>query len=172
MTVPNTPEVSVSKHHLPRWRRKPVAKALTRRPLPPRRAPEAHKQVYNEMQAFLVALLAFLIIARLAAGAAAPIAMPGDRIVYGHQSWAAPPLIVQAREVAGPWAKPGTACRLDVPAMARRPGALTVLAVRPDGVMLDWAGGAAAPADCRDGTTLLVSDVDYTRLQHAQQPKR
>jgi hypothetical protein len=38
--------------------------------------------------------------------------------------------------------------------------------------MLDWAGGAAAPADCRNGTTLLVSDVDYTRLQHAQQPKR
>ena len=47
-------------------------------------------------------------------------------------------------KLASPWAKPGRHARSISPMMAREGGALSVLAVRKDGVMLSWAGGPTA----------------------------
>ena len=51
---------------------------------------------------------------------------------------------------------------------------MTVLAVRQDGVMLSWAGGATAltSAACRGGQSVLVADANYSQLLAAQKPLR
>jgi hypothetical protein len=120
-------------------------------------------------------LAAARIIIALAAGAS-QIATVGDRLAVNPASVSpvAQALAVPARQVADPWAPPGAACRLSLAAMQHPGGTLTVMAVRQDGVMLSWAGGATAPgqADCHAGATpLLVADADYSLLLAAQPAK-
>ncbi len=153
----------------PGRRAKPAAKAI------PRPAPgDAAEPDFHGVLA--ACLLAAVLVIRLTMGAtAADVAVPGDRVVLGYGTWKVPQIIVPARHVAGPWQPAGAACKLDVPVMSRRPGALTVLAVRPDGVMLSWAGGPTARggSDCRaGGESLLVSDSDYLSISTVQSPKR
>jgi len=151
-------------------RAKPAAKAI-RRP-----APETDETGSDFSSVAAACVLAAVLVIRLTMGAsAASVAVPGDRVVFGYGTWQVPQVTVPARHVAGIWQKPGTACRLSVPMMSRRPGALTVLAVRPDGVMLSWAGGptARAGSDCHaGGGSLLVSDSDYLSISTVQSPKR
>ncbi len=154
----------------PGRRAKPAAKAI------PRRATESGATDFDFHTTVAVCLLAAVLVIRLTLGAsAASVAVPGDRVVFGYGTWQVPQITVPARRVAGIWQKPGAACQLNVPVMSRRPGALTVLAVRPDGVMLSWAGGPTARrgSDCHaGGGSLLVSDSDYLSISTVQSPKR
>ncbi len=123
----------------------------------------------------LLALLGLLAVARVAVGGTLPpVAQPGDRIVFGALAGRSPDIAIPAHLVAGIFAPPGAACVLDPAAMAAQPGALAVIAARPDGVMLSWAGGptAPAPASCAANATFLVNDIDYIRLRDSQSPKR
>ena len=82
---------------------------------------------------------------------------------------------IPAREVASPWAKPGEACTLEIPIMSVKGGALSVLAVRKDGVMLSWAGGPTATGAqaCQSGAGgLLVPTADYNGLVAKPRPRR
>jgi hypothetical protein len=97
-----------------------------------------------------------------------PVATPGDIVpVSQAASWMSSVNHVNARNLSDAFAQPGSACSLQISRMAQHGGDLTVLAVRPDGVMLSWAGGpTAAPAKaCAGGETgILVSDADYRSL--------
>jgi hypothetical protein len=101
-----------------------------------------------------------------------PVAQVGDVLEFypNTLSVTAPTTAVSARIVAGPGAAPGASCTLDVSSMASPGGAMTVMATRPDGVMLSWAGGATASrqADCRSDEQVLVTNASYKRLQMAQ----
>jgi len=57
--------------------------------------------------------------------------------------------------------------------MSNPGGALTVMAVRADGVLLSWAGGATSTkADCRRANQpILISADDYEALLKTQFPK-
>jgi hypothetical protein len=158
-------------HDRPRLFRR--AKSDTRA-VPHRRHAQPHGHL-NAVSEPVLALLTFLLLASLAAGSPnQPVAAPGDRLVFGAAAWPPSELSVPARRLAGPFAAPAGSCRLDLGTMSRRPGALTVLAVRPDGVMLDWAGGATAQgqAGCAVTGGLLVSTGDYLAMARAGQPKR
>jgi len=80
---------------------------------------------------------------------------------------------VQARLVAGPLAKPGGVCVLDETVMLKPGGVLTTMAVRPDGVMLAWNGGATAQGAvaCPSSSQFLVSRNDYLKLYEIEVPK-
>jgi hypothetical protein len=97
-----------------------------------------------------------------------PVAQVGDRIVFTPGMAVSPGFatVIPARVVTGPWAPPARACRLNLGLLTNHWGALTVLAVRADGVMLSWAGGATAEAgnDCAPAHKLLVSDVGFNEL--------
>ena len=81
---------------------------------------------------------------------------------------------VPARLIAGPWAHPGLACTLDEAVMAKAGGTLTVLAVRADGAMLSWTGGATAQTgSCPAPGQIMVSPADYhalTQISVARRP--
>lgn len=80
---------------------------------------------------------------------------------------------VPARVVANAWAPPGQACMLDEAVMLGHGGSLTVLAVRPDGVMLSWVGGVTAQArSCPAPGDVLVTEADYQDLQRIRVPGR
>jgi hypothetical protein len=81
---------------------------------------------------------------------------------------------VQAQLVAGPWAPPTRSCTLDVSVMEKTGGEMSVMAVRPDGVMLFWAGGATATgkSDCKGNESIIVATDGYAQLQIALAPKR
>jgi hypothetical protein len=104
-----------------------------------------------------------------------PAAQVGDMLEFypNTVSVTAPVTAVSARIVAGSWASPGRTCTLDVSVMKKPGGAVTVMAVRSDGVMLSWAGGATASsqADCRANEQVLVTNADYERLQMARTPR-
>jgi hypothetical protein len=96
------------------------------------------------------------------------VAQVGDQLTFSAAL--ASPILpadaeIAARHVAGPWAPPGGNCLLDVPAM-QHGGAMTVMALRPDGVMLSWAGGATAAGSsaCHGGDDVLVSNANYEQL--------
>jgi hypothetical protein len=101
-----------------------------------------------------------------------PVAQVGDVLEFypNTVSVTKPTKAVSARILAGPGASPGAACTLDVSVIARPGGTMTVMATRPDGIMLSWAGGATASsqADCRSDEQILVTNADYERLQMAQ----
>ena len=103
-----------------------------------------------------------------------PVTQVGDVLEFYPNtiSVTAPTTAVPARVIAGPAASPGASCTLDVSSMAIPGGAMTVMATRPDGVMLSWAGGATASkqASCRSGEPVLVTNAGYERLQMAQKP--
>jgi hypothetical protein len=73
---------------------------------------------------------------------------------------------IPARRLATPWAPPGRACSLDVRSIGRYGGSATVLAVRPDGVMLEWAGQprALGNGDCETQQPILIKNTDYREL--------
>jgi hypothetical protein len=127
----------------------------------------------------LIGLFAVLAAARIIIAIAAStshIATVGDRLAVNPASVSpvSRSLVVPARQVSDPWAPPGAACSLNLAAMQRPGGSLTVMAVRPDGVMLSWAGGATASgaADCHAaGTPVLVADSGYSSLLMAQPAK-
>ena len=104
-----------------------------------------------------------------------PVAQVGDRLIFTPLAGDLQERTVRisARLVMNPWSRPGPACGLETATMIRRGGAMTVLAVRQDGVMLSWAGGATASAGsaCQGGESLLVTDVDYQQLLTAQVPR-
>jgi len=85
----------------------------------------------------------------------------------------APRAVVPARLVTGPWAKPGGVCGLDESVMLKPGGVLTTMAVRPDGVMLTWNGGATAQgaASCPSSSQLLISREDYQKLYKIEVPR-
>ncbi len=122
-------------------------------------------------------MFAAVLLLRLTFGdafALSKVAQVGDQLHYAPHfaSVTAPVTAVPARLVAGPWSPPGRSCMLDVPTMMQPGGTVSVLAVRDDGVMLSWAGGATAPGaqDCRGGQNVLVSDQGYRRLVMAHAP--
>ncbi len=127
---------------------------------------------------FMLTLLAVVILARLVSAAiidAPPVATPGDIIKMDTSRWMMLYDTIPARPVASPWAKPGQACTLDIPLMSHEGGVLSVLAVRPDGVMLSWAGGptATGPLACPAGAGgLLVPTADYSGLVAKPVPRR
>ncbi len=118
-----------------------------------------------------VLVLAVATATRLVSAAVAhppPAATPGDIVpITRVANWMSSVNHVDARNLSSAFARPGSACSLQIGRMAQHGGDLTVLAVRPDGVMLSWAGGpTAAPAQaCAGGETgILVSDADYRSL--------
>lgn len=96
-----------------------------------------------------------------------PVAHVGDILEIPIQTAPAsdvPP--IPARLLATAWASPGRACSLDIGTIRRVGGAATVLALRPDGVMLEWAGPATATGngDCDANHAILIEDGDYKEL--------
>ncbi len=165
---------------MPDDRRKPplyktIAKAAHPIPTGSRR-PTKSDDTYTVFFTIIMAALAVRLIIGFAGGlvGAQAVAQVGDRLVFAPASGAPPPITAQipARLVADPWAPPGPGCTLDSLVMAHPGGAVTVIALRPDGVMLSWAGRATAPAaaSCPGGQSLLVSAVDYQQLRNAQTP--
>ena len=73
---------------------------------------------------------------------------------------------IPARRLATPWAPPGRACSLDVRSIGQYGGSATVLAVRPDGVMLEWAGQprALGNGDCETRQPILITNTGYREL--------
>lgn len=111
------------------------------------------------------------------------VAQIGDMLDYTTNSVStyAQTTTEPAQEISGPWASPGHSCTLDVPTMMENGGTLTVVALRPDGVILSWVGGATAHgiANCRvndrksmSNTDYLVSDESYQHLLRAIAPIR
>jgi hypothetical protein len=103
-----------------------------------------------------------------------PVAQVGDMLGFypNTASVTAPITAVSARIVAGPGASPGHTCTLDASVMTKPGGAVTVMGVRSDGVVLSWAGGATASkqAGCQGNAQFLVANADYQRLQMARTP--
>ena len=103
-----------------------------------------------------------------------PVAQVGDRLDFGPAFAGAMTASANARLVATPWSVPGRTCRLDTATMNGRGGAMTVMAVRQDGVMVSWAGGATAPGPkaCGRGQSILLAAADYQQLWATQTPRR
>lgn len=126
----------------------------------------------------LLLVLALVTLARLGSAALAnpaPLARPGDIITVSRSgNLLVSQQTIPARLLASAWVRPGKSCILDLGYMARPGGALTVLAVRPDGVMADWAGGQTAPDDdaCRQGRGgILIPSGEYRALLTSLMPR-
>ncbi len=153
-------------HNKPR-RPKPKAAETT-----PRQKQRAQLANASGAMVGLLILMAWVRMSIAVAGSGGA-ALVGDRVQFGAPSLAFPDHIIAAQTVANPFSAPGAACRLDVNEMSNTGGVLTVLAVRADGVMLSWAGGATSiESDChRLDKPVLVSSSDYESLAKAQFPK-
>jgi len=153
-------------HNKPPRRRKPRANAATG--AKPRWQPDGSV-------ASLIGLLVALTALRITIAFAVPagVATVGDRMELGPATTSVVNLIIPARALGNPFARPGDFCSLDVNEMSHPGGAISVMAVRMDGVMLSWAGGpTSAKADCRNaGAQILVSASDYEALLKTQFPK-
>ncbi len=153
-------------HRPPKRRARPaVAKAIA-----PDQKREDHIRLFDGIVPLLYGVLVGAMAWQLTGSSArfGRVAQVGDQLTFS--SAVASPLLpaaakIPARHLAGAWAPPGGNCLLDVPAM-RHGGAMTVMALRPDGVMLSWAGGATAsgPAACHGGEDVLVSNANYAQL--------
>ncbi len=152
--------------------RKPVTERMAKQ-----RTSEARLHRFDLAAKSLFGLIALLFIAGLWHGSATgvtPVAEVGDRLHFTHAtaSDTAALTAVPAQHVSDLWASPGGQCLLDVPTMMQPGGAMTVMALRADGVLLLWAGGATAPgpANCQGKDEILVSDANYARLEKAEAP--
>ncbi len=138
-----------------------------RGPLPP----SGTKDDFYSMVIGMIIILAAL---RLGIACASPtaVAAVGDRLQFGPASPrpAGIATVLQARKLSGPFAPPGDFCNLDVNAMTLSQGALSVIAVRQDGVMLSWAGGLTAKKANfgANDTQILISANDYESLTKPQ----
>ncbi len=150
-----------------------VAKAIARQ----RKAVEFHSHFLTGVRMFYSGVAVFLVLH----GINSALPQPGADAQVGDMLNLSPAAVapgavesaVQARLVAGPWAKPGPVCALDESEMLKRGGVLTTMAVRPDGVMLAWNGGATAQgaAACPSSSQFLVSRDDYQKLYKVEVPK-
>lgn len=161
-------------HDKPPRRRveKPVTKAMAQQ-----RRTEALNRRARMAFTIFYGLAAMVIVC--SAAAKTPVSGPtpavGDELPVSSAATAleAPVADVPARLLAGPWAQPGQGCWLDETVMRDPGGTLTVLAVRPDGIMLSWVGGATAHlASCPAGGQFLVSVADYDALLQITMPRR
>ncbi len=144
--------------------------------------PAPHEQKSDQVYRVFFSLVMLAFAARIlvgcigALGGWQPVAQVGDRLIFTPATSGARRSMLQipARLVTSPWSRPGPACTLQIAAMVRPGGAMTVLAVRQDGVMLSWAGGATASAGkpCQGGQSLLVADAAYQQLLTTQAPPR
>lgn len=144
---------------------------------PPRRGPLPKRDSARGVDDFpiiMMTIAALLITLQQAEAynARRPVAAVGDRIVFKPGIDLAPgsDRVISARVVTGPWTPPARFCRLNMRLLTHHWGAFTVMAVREDGVMLSWAGGATAKAgnDCEPAHKLLVSSRDYAALRESQ----
>jgi hypothetical protein len=145
---------------------------------PPRRE-RAPKESLMEFTAGLVLVLLGVLVAgcaiKTAMAEVPPIAAVGDQVrlttaIPGD----APALTLRAHEIATVFSAPDRACALDTWRMAQDGGVLTVVAVRPDGMVLSWAGGATARGDigCRSiSGELILSQNDYATLLRSRGAK-
>jgi hypothetical protein len=143
-----------------------------------RRTPKWWQVRADSTQDFFMTLIAGLTLAKFVSVAIAnpaPVAVPGDIVQLSTARTITPYETIQVHQLATPWAKTGAACTLDVSLMAHEGGALSVLAVRKDGVMASWAGGptAAAGESCQAGNGgLLIPAADYSGLLVRPMPRR
>jgi hypothetical protein len=149
--------------------RRPRAKAIARKPRGIVSRLSAHAS-WNDAYGTLLGVLALLIALRLvvvAACAMPAVANVGDRVALS-KAWPGVnrAAMLPARMMPTAFAAPGEACRLDIAKMAQAGGVLTVMAVRPDGVVLSWAGsGTSDGADCRSRSgEVLLPRNDYVSL--------
>jgi hypothetical protein len=148
------------------------------KPLRPKQKPPAKPRFrFDSEFSALIGLIIVLIVVRLGVAVAGPagIATVGDRLLFGASTVPAPmqSMVLPARVVADPFAAAAESCSLDVNEMSHPGGAMTVMAVRHDGVMMSWAGGATdTKSDCRRvNKQILVSLNDYESLTKTQFPK-
>jgi hypothetical protein len=103
------------------------------------------------------------------------VASVGDRVqVSAAAPIAVPDVVLPARGVASAFTKPGPACTLNITAMKQPGGVLSVVAVRPDGVVLSWAGGATAAGtqNCQmNDPEILLAQNDYAVLLNNRSKK-
>ncbi len=148
---------------------KPVAKATTTTTVAAQRRDEAFNRrlrlgvtMFYGLAAAVVVVVA---LARTPIAAASPQVGDVLHISTAATGQGARLAMVPARLLAGPWAHPGLACWLDEAVMRQPGGALTVLAIRSDGIMLSWVGGdTARVASCPAPGQFLVSQADYEAL--------
>ncbi len=152
---------------------KPVVKAIA----PQRKAEEFHSNFRAGVRMVYSGVAVFLVLH----GINSALPQPGADAQVGDMLNLSPAVVppgavesaVQARLVTDPWAKPGAVCALDESVMLKPGGVLTTMAVRPDGVMLAWNGGATAQgaAACPSSSQFLVSRNDYLQLYKIELPK-
>jgi hypothetical protein len=153
----------------PPRRPKPIAKAVTKQK-------QSNQRLRQRDDSYIVlfSVMALAFVARLvvAASGTQAVAQVGDRLNFYPSQIPATVLnmVVTARIVDGSWSKPGVTCTLDVSKMTNPGGAMTVMAVRPDGIMLSWAGGTTAngSAGCNANSQILVTTSDYLNLLRTQ----
>lgn len=103
----------------------------------------------------------------------APDAHVGDLLRFEPASAPdhTPAPVVPAQNIGNVLANPGAKCILDV-AVMRNPGAaMSVLAVRADGVVLTWAGKTTANSQgCTPGASVFIAAENYDVLAMAARP--
>lgn len=156
-----------------RRRAEPAARVIARQ-----RPHDGSRHAPGDPLLVVYGLLSLLVIGPLLVGTIMGpqrVAQVGDMLEFTAATVpaTAPATTVPAQRLAGPQAAPSRDCALDVSAMAKPGGAMTVLALRADGVVLSWAGGATAPgaADCGDKGQIFVSNSGYRQLFVAQLPR-
>jgi len=158
--------------------RYPPHRRRPKQPAPKAAVRKGHAGPFHMTDEFgtLFCLLLVVTGLRVAVGfTVAPVAVPGDRVTFTHNLGAPPDTrVVPARLVGGPFAPAGATCRLDLREMSETDGAMTVMAVRDDGVMVSWAGGKTAAVNgCQDGPgEILLADADYEALHTPSPLKR
>jgi hypothetical protein len=155
-------------HNKPPRRPRPKARAKAAPSEKPRWQPDS---AHAALIGMFIALTALRI--TIAFAVPASTATVGDRVELRPATTSLNNLIIPARALSNPFARPGNFCTLDVNAMSNPGGALTVMAVRADGVLLSWAGGVTSTkADCRRANQpILISADDYEALLKTQFPK-
>jgi hypothetical protein len=134
-----------------------------------KRVKQLHYAVETIWLGLVISLSLRLIIAIFLAPS--PVAEVGDRLEFNSELWKPKAVITaEASVLTSAWAAPGRICSLDSSEMSLSGGTATVLAVRPDGVMLDWAGGktSTGTGNCGDQSEVLVPDTEYKKLLNTQ----
>jgi hypothetical protein len=158
--------------HLPfKPSRRPKVKAkVVRRPQPSNWLGGA----YTVLLALMTATIAAQLIASSLA-AMPPLVTVGDRFALAPspRPSAVNLPILAAAQIATPQAATGRACLLDLQKMLHPGGVFTVLAVRPDGVVLSWAGGQTAGngAGCATTAPIFIAQNDYVALLNTRRLK-
>ncbi len=82
-----------------------------------------------------------------------------------------PAAVVPAQNIDSVLASPGAKCTLDVAVMQNPGAAMSVLAVRADGVVLTWAGKTTANVHgCTPGASVFIATENYDLLAAAARP--